>query len=199
MAVAEVDTKQRILLAARDALIADGFAALSTRKVADAAAVPLSQIHYHLGTKEEMVLALLRAENDRLLARQAATFSEQLPLSERWIIACNYLDDDLNSGYVRVLHEMTAAGWSSEVVGTEVRQMLDGWTAVLTDVTARAEADGLVFGGLDVAEVVALVSAVFIGAESMILTGQEGATLPLRSALRSLGRLIARFEEGATS
>ena len=36
-----------------------------------------------------------------------------LPLWKRWEKACDYLDEDLASGYVRVLQEMIAAGWSN--------------------------------------------------------------------------------------
>ena len=68
--VTETVTSQVILDAARTRLLADGYAGLSTRKVAQEAGVPLSQVHYHFGSKGGMVLALLEAENQRRLARQ---------------------------------------------------------------------------------------------------------------------------------
>ena len=34
------------------------------------------------------------------------------PLWVRWDRACDFLDADLESGYVRILQEMIAAGWS---------------------------------------------------------------------------------------
>ena len=40
-------------------LLADGYAGLSTRKVAEEAGVPLSQLHYHFGSKGGLILALL--------------------------------------------------------------------------------------------------------------------------------------------
>jgi AcrR family transcriptional regulator len=194
--VAESDTKQRILHAARERLLADGFAALSTRKIADAAGVPLSQVHYHLGTRNEMVLRMLEAENDRLLERQAAMFSQATSLAEQWAIACDYLDDDLMSGYVRILQEMTAAGWSSDVIGEQLREMMAGWAGVLADVARRAQDSGIDLGGLTPEEVSALTSALFIGAESLILTGMERDGLPLRAALRKVGRLIGILGSG---
>ena len=74
--VTETVTSQVILDAARTRLLADGYAGLSTRKVAQEAGVPLSQLHYHFGSKGGMVLALLEAENQRRLARQAAMYAE---------------------------------------------------------------------------------------------------------------------------
>src|SRR5262249_17607875 len=72
---AEPVTSQLILDAARTRLLADGYARLSTRKVAQEAGVPLSQVHYHFGSKGGMVLAVLEAENERRLARQTSMYA----------------------------------------------------------------------------------------------------------------------------
>jgi hypothetical protein len=61
-------------------------------------------------SKEHLILPMLREEDDALVGRQADMFKLDLPLSERWNLACDYLDDDLDSSYVRVLKEMIAAG-----------------------------------------------------------------------------------------
>jgi AcrR family transcriptional regulator len=193
--MSERDTATKILEAARRRLLADGYAAMSTRKVAEEAGVPLSQIHYHFGSKEELILSLLRKENDRLLGRQAEMFAMEIPLWARWEQACDYFDDDIASGYVRVLHEMTAAGWSSEALGEEMRQIWDGWGGLLLGVAKESERKGVSLGGLTPEEVVALVSASFVGAEAMILLGYESERVPLRAALRKIGDLI-RIAEG---
>ena len=194
--MAKIDTGDRILEAARECLLADGYAALSTRKVAVQAGVPLSQIHYHFGSKDLLILAILRSENESLLARQSEMFARDLPLWKRWDLACDFLDEDLKSGYVRVLHEMMAAGWSSDVVGGDVRSMLLGWNRVLREPVERAEADGMSFAPLSSEGLVALTAAVFLGAESMILLGLEDETVPLRDGLRQIGQLIRGLEEG---
>ncbi len=192
------ETANRILEAARSCLLADGYSALTTRSVAESAGVPLSQIHYHFGSKDEMILELLRAENDKLLERQAEMFGRDLPLWKRWDIACDYLDEDLASGYVRVLQEMMAAGWSSDVIGKEVARMLRGWNEVLTGLVDEAYEAGLAFGGLRVQDVVLLTSCAFLGAESMILLGLDDEEMPLRRALRRVGGMIKGVEEGTT-
>jgi AcrR family transcriptional regulator len=46
-----VGSRTLIIDAARSRLLADGYAGLSTRKVAEEAGVPLSQLHYHFGSK----------------------------------------------------------------------------------------------------------------------------------------------------
>ena len=120
MADAAVDTPALILEAARHRLLADGYAGLSTRKVAAEAGVPLSQVHYHFGSKGGLILALLEQENRRRLDRQTRMYAEDLPLWQRYEQACDFLEDDLDSGYVRVLQEMIAAGWSNAQVGEAV-------------------------------------------------------------------------------
>jgi AcrR family transcriptional regulator len=195
---ATADTRSRILEAARACLLADGFANLSTRRVADLAEVPLSQIHYHFGSKQRLVLALLEAETERLLARQRTMFGGPEPLWQQWERACDFLDEDLESGYVRVLQEMIAAGWSDAEVAAKVRAYQGGWFTLLTEVAAR---EGHRLGGLGPftpAEIGALMGLPFVGAESMILLGFDEATLPARSALRRIGVVIRSIEERAS-
>lgn len=184
--------RAKILASARTRLLAGGFAALSTRKVADGAGVPLSQIHYHFGSKDQLILAMLRAENDQLVDRQAAMYSGQASFAEQWERACDYLDDDLESGYVRVLQEMISAGWSSEAVGAEVRDMLESWEVVLTQAIERATREGFGLAGFSATELSLLVAALFLGAESMILLGKDVSAL--KGALRKVGAVMATTE-----
>ena len=95
---ATADTRARILAAARECLLADGYANLSTRRVAESAGVPLSQIHYHFGSKLQLILAVLAAENERLLERQRTMFDAPEPLWVRWELACDFLDDGCRLG-----------------------------------------------------------------------------------------------------
>ena len=71
-----VDTRSLILDAARSRLLADGYAGLSTRKVAAEAGVPLSQLHYHFGSKGGLILALFEEENRELLGGWFALLAE---------------------------------------------------------------------------------------------------------------------------
>ena len=193
--VTETVTSQVILEAARTRLLADGYARLSTRKVAQEAGVPLSQLHYHFGSKGGLVLALLEAENQRRLARQTAMYAEDAPLWRRYEQACDFLEDDLESGYVRVLQEMIAAGWSTPEIGEATRAMLTGWYELLTDVATEAAAK---FGGLgpfSPAEAATLVVNSFIGAEALLLLGFDRHQMPIRASLRRVGELIRAAEE----
>jgi AcrR family transcriptional regulator len=187
------DTRASIIEAARSTLLAVGSANLSTRAVAEAAEVPLSQIHYHFGSKQQLILAVLDAENRRLLDRQAAMFAGPEPLSVQWERACDYLEEDLASGYVRILQEMIAAGWADPEVAASVRDFVGGWYRLLSDVARREQEAGADMGGLTPDEVAALMGTPFLGAEELILLGVTEPTLPLRSALRKVGAILQQI------
>ena len=189
------DAQAELLKAAQACLRQEGYARLSTRRVADLAGVPLSQISYHFGSKQGLVLAVLASQNERLLERQAATFADAMPLSQRWERACDYLEEDLASGYVRILQEMIAAGWSDPEIAAAVRANLKGWYDLLTGL---AEEAGRHFGGLGPftpEDIACLAGNAFIGSEALILLGLEGPRIPARQALRRVAEAIRRMEE----
>ncbi len=193
---AAVDTRTIIMEAARSRLLADGYAGLSTRKVAAEAGVPLSQVHYHFGSKGGLILALLEEENRRRLERQSRMYAEDAPLWQRYERACDFLEDDLGSGYVRVLQEMIAAGWSNAEIGDAVRELLGGWFALLTEVARQAERRHGPLGPFTADEVATLIGTTFIGSESLLLLGFDRQVFPIRSALRRIGVVIRQREEG---
>jgi AcrR family transcriptional regulator len=188
-------TSLRIIEAARTCLLSDGYAALSTRRVAEAAGVPLSQIHYHFRSKQGVILALLDHENRQLVARQRTMYGSDTPLWKRYEQACDFLDDDLASGYVRVLQEMIAAGWSDRDVARRVLELLEAWFEVLREVSREAERRFGSLGPLRADHVAMLIGLSFLGGEAVILLGGEDWAAEVRAGLRSVGSLIRHFEE----
>ena len=188
-------TRASILEAARRRLLTDGYAGLSTRGVAEAAGVPLSQLHYHFGSKQQLIVDLLEAENARLLERQTGMYEEDRPFWQRYEQACDYLEDDLESGYVRVLQEMMAAGWSDPAIGTRVRGLLQGWLDLISKVVHEAEQALGPIGPFRAEELAALIGQAFLGGESLLLLGFERSEWPVRSALRRFAVLIREHEE----
>jgi AcrR family transcriptional regulator len=195
VADAAVSTRSLILEAARTRLLADGYAGLSTRKVADEADVPLSQLHYHFGSKSGLIMALFEEENQRRLERQKRMYAEDAPLWQRYEQACDFLEDDLDSGYVRVLQEMIAAGWSNAEIGDAVRELLGGWYGLLIEVAREAEQRLGALGPFTAEELATLIGNAFLGSEALLLLGFDRKILPIRSALRRVGVLIRQLEE----
>ncbi|MCR9111092.1 MAG: TetR/AcrR family transcriptional regulator [Rhodobacteraceae bacterium] len=189
-------TKQELLDAARLILMRDGLANLSTRAVAKAADTQMSQIQYHFGSKEGMLLALFDDMNMRLVERQRDTFQNSaLSVSQKWLLACDYLEEDLASGYVQVLQELIAAGWSNPRIAEVAREGLGHWHELIANLAQEFEEQHGSFAPFSTKEIAALVSSAFIGAEAFILLGYEDKEHPVRTALRRVGEVMAQFEE----
>jgi AcrR family transcriptional regulator len=193
------ETSVMLLEAAKKVLRQNGYSGLSTRDVAAAAGAPLSQIHYHFGSKQGMVLALFEYLNAQLLDRQNALFHDPaLKLSEQWDQACDYLDDDIASGYVRVLQELIAASFIDGEIARVVRAGLLGWFELLVGLARKAERELGPLTPFSGEEVAALISTAFIGAESLYLLGAEKNGVPVRQALRRFGDLVRSAEAGSS-
>ena len=191
----KVETGTTLLEAAKKVLRQNGHSGLSTRDVAAAAGVPLSQIHYHFGSKQGLMLALFDYLNAQLLDRQNAMFGDTtLALSQRWDRACDYLDEDIASGYVRVLQELIAASWSDPEVAKVVRAGLMGWIELIAEVARQAERELGGLGPFSAAEAAALIATAFIGGESLFLLGLEKKGSPVRQSLRRVGDAIRIIE-----
>ncbi len=189
-------TKHELLEAARHVLIRDGFSGLSTRRVAEAAGTQMSQIQYHFGSKEGMILALFQHLNDGLIERQSETFSNRdLSVSQKWFLACDYLEEDLSSGYVRVLQELIAAGWSNPRIGDAVRSALGRWHELLSGLSREAFAEHGAMVPFTPQSMAALIAAAFIGAEALILLGYEERIHSVRDALRQVGDTLTAMED----
>lgn len=155
----------------------------------------MSQIRYHFGSKEGMVLALFEYMNDALIARQAETFHRtDLSVSQKWARACDYLEEDLASGYVRVLQELMAVGWSNPAVGDAVRRAIAQWQGLILELVREVERRTGSLGPFRAEEITTLIGAAFIGSESLILLGFDDAQHPMRAALRRVADLIALAE-----
>jgi AcrR family transcriptional regulator len=191
----KVETSTSILEAAKKVLRQSGYSGLSTRDVAAAAGVPLSQIHYHFGSKQGLMLALFDYLNAQLLDRQNAMFHDKaLTLSQRWDRACDYLEEDIASGYVRVLQELIAASWSEPEVARVVRNGIMGWVDLIAEVGRQAERELGGLGPFSPVEVASLIASAFIGGESLYLLGLEKKGAPVRQSLRRVGDAIRLAE-----
>lgn len=190
--------KVALLEAAKTVLLAEGFSGLSTRAIATAANTQMSQIRYHFGSKDGIVLALYTYMTDQLIERQSNLFIDpNMSLSIKWEVACDYLDADIESGYVRVLQELMAVGYANEDVRNLLRDGFSLWRDLHIQLAEEfAETYGSL-GPFEPEDLAALVGSLFIGAEALILLECEDELRPVRRALRRLGEVIRFFETQA--
>jgi AcrR family transcriptional regulator len=180
--------------AAREMLVAHWHGGTSTRAVAERAGVRLSLVHYHFGGKQGLLAEVLRRENDMLLERQRGLYAAPGPLAEKWRIACDLLDEDIRSGYVRVLWELWAAGLADEALAAGWRTAMAGWRELLASVFAAWAEELDIELPVRPRALATLVANVFQGIEIELLAGVSEEDAPHREVLDALGALIERAE-----
>jgi len=190
-------TRRRIVDAARDVLLERGHAAASTRAVADEAGVRLSLVHYHFGGKQGLLLEVLQRENELLLQRQQRLYADPGPLADKWRVACDFLDEDVRSGYVRVLWELWAAGLADEELAAGWRAAMAGWRSLLESVFTSWSRDIGLELPLSPRAVATLIGNLFEGIEIELLAGVPPEEAPHREVLDAIGVLIERAEAKA--
>ena len=188
-------TRDRVLAAARDVLLERGFAQTSTRAVAERAGVRLSLVHYHFGSKHQLLIDVLERENELLLERQRELYDQPGPLAEKWRAACEFLEEDLHSGYVRVLWELWAAGLADETLASRWRAAMGGWRELLETVAADWLVTINVESPLSARGLATLVTNVFQGIEIELLAGVTEDDAAHREVLDALGAVIERWEQ----
>jgi AcrR family transcriptional regulator len=187
-------TRRRIVDAARDVLLERGHAATSTRAVADEAGVRLSLVHYHFGGKQGLLLEVLQRENELLLQRQQRLYADPGPLADKWRVACDFLDEDVHSGYVRVLWELWAAGLADEELAAGWRAAMAGWRSLLESVFAAWSQDIGLELPISARAMATLLANLFEGIEIELLAGVPPEQAPHREVLDAIGVLIERAE-----
>lgn len=187
-------TKALVLAAATDVLREHGYAAMSTRAVAERAGVQLSLVHYHFGSKRGLLVAVLEDLTGSLLDRQRTMFSDDRPFAEQWRTACDYLREDVGSGYVRILWELWAAGLADGELAERWRSTQRGWRTLIQERVERWQAQHGVELPLSPVALATLMGNLFEGAETEILAGVPETEAPHLEALEACAALIARAE-----
>src|SRR5688572_24547508 len=103
---------EMLLDAAERLLVADGYAALSTRRVATEAGLNHGLVHYYFGSMEELLIQVLERFTTRLIERQRDMYSEDIPFIDKWRRAMSFLDSDQASGYQKIWLELQAMAWN---------------------------------------------------------------------------------------
>jgi AcrR family transcriptional regulator len=191
-------TKESILEAARESLRERGYSGTSIRAVAERAGVQLSLVHYHFGSKQAMLVAVLEHENEQLLVRQQTLFAGPEPLSMKWRAACRFLEDDLESGYVRILWELWAAGLADEQLAARWREATAGWRRLMAEVVEDWSREMGLELPISATAVATLVANLFQGLEVEILAGVLEAEAPHLEVLEAVAQLIEGIEARAS-
>jgi AcrR family transcriptional regulator len=134
--VARTAAEGALLDAAERLLLAEGYAAITTRRLAAEAGVNHGLVHYYFGSVENVLVRVLERFTERLIARQRAMYGDpDVPFAEKWRTAMRYLDADRE--YQKVWYELQALAWNRPDLLPRVAHVHDEWRAVLTEAFAE--------------------------------------------------------------
>jgi AcrR family transcriptional regulator len=168
-----------LLDAAESILRDEGYAALTSRGVADRAGVKRELVYYYFETMEHLTAEVFRRLSKRELDRLIAAADSDRPLREIWDV-CVHTSD------ARLVSEFMAAANRSDSLRAEVVDYIEQARRIQVEAVARAaKAAGCSAGGLSPVEVSLL-------ATSLALTLMREAGLGISSGHAEMHALIER-------
>jgi AcrR family transcriptional regulator len=187
---ARVDATEALLDAAERLLVAIGYAAITTRNVAEEAGVNHGLVHYYFGSMDHLLLDVVERFTDRLIERQRAMYAASVPFIEKWRQAMRFLDDDTESGYHKIWLELQAMGWNDPAVRDRLQAVHKRWMGVLIP----AFDAGLAELGVDRRHypTQSIVSLVVTFNQGIMLERLSGVDSGHRDLLRMVDRVIER-------
>jgi AcrR family transcriptional regulator len=117
--------------AAERLLIEDGYAGLTTRRVAAEAGVNHGLVHYYFGSMEELLLQVLERFTARMVERQTAMYQADVPFLDKWRTAMRWLEEDVQGGYPKVWCELQAMAWNHREMRERLVRVDEEWRRLL--------------------------------------------------------------------
>ena len=189
-------TRGLILQAARRRLIEEGYANLSVREIAADAGVNHALIGYHFHGKQQLVMAVLDDANARLLDRQARMYDAADSASEQWRQACNFYDEDLASGFVKLLMELMGASFHDDALRKEFTPRLLAWQKLIEEAVDRFVSDTGLELPISSRAISAGITWFWMGMEASMALGINEDEGHQREALAAMATLLQRAEAG---
>lgn len=93
---AEPDARTALLDAAERLMLAEGYAAVSSRRVATEAGVNAGLVYYYFGPMENLFVEVFRRSAARMLGSQAEALATDQPLWALWDLICDQTNSALN-------------------------------------------------------------------------------------------------------
>ncbi|MEU4839947.1 TetR/AcrR family transcriptional regulator [Nocardia testacea] len=134
----DTGARQRLMAATEQIMHEEGYAAATSRRVADRAGVRSALVYYYFPTMDDLFVAVLRASAERALERMRRALTDDDPLRVLWLI-------NTDSRYTRLSTEWTALANHRKVIGAELKtyaeRVRDIETAAVTVVLRAHGAD----------------------------------------------------------
>lgn len=179
--------RERILAAGLETLLADGYAGLTTAKVAMRAGENKALISYHFGSKQGLVAAAARELGDKITAEVLAGLGEARTVGRvvRGIVDGIWRILEQDARLARAYFDLSAVSVVEDEVQTVLREIKGRWRAVLSDLLHDA--------GVPAGRIAASAVLITAGTEGLALEWIERGDTP------ELARARRMFERAAVA
>ena len=131
-------TRNAILEATFRQVVSGGYAKLNVRDIAREAGITHALINYHFRNKQQLVLEVLDRANRQLLERQERMYSQPTADSVKWQMACEFYDEDVRSGFIKLMMELMAASFSDPVLRSDFLPRFLAWRRIVDAAAVEA-------------------------------------------------------------
>ena len=182
---------QRIVDAMRDSVATRGAAGSTFEHVAREAGVSRGLLHYYFGTKERLLVEVVRRDTELRIARLDEMLGEAKTADDVLNVLVSSLTDmiDNDPGYFLLLYELFSAGRRNPDIQHEVGQLFEATRSHVAKVFRAKEDEGILSLRFDAEAVVAYLLAV---ADGFALQSLSDPSRDITPALNA-GAASARF------
>jgi TetR/AcrR family transcriptional regulator len=136
VSIARSTAEEALLDAAERVLVDAGYAGITTRRLAEEAAVNHGLVHYYFGSVENLLVRVLERFTERQITRQREMYAADTPFLEKWRAAMRYLMSE-DRAYEKVWYELQALAWNRPELQERVDRVNAEWRAVLAEAFAE--------------------------------------------------------------
>jgi len=182
---AQSATRALILDATQEIMIGEGYAAVSTRRVAAKAGIKPALVQYYFPAMDELLLALYRRGAENVLERQTQALASGRPLHALWEVSTDPARAALGIEFMALANHRKAIGAEIALFATRTRAV-------------QAEALAQLLGGrlLDLADYPPEGLTLILAGIARALVMEQGIGMDFghAQALELVGRWLRRLE-----
>lgn len=179
------NTRDMLIDATIRVMVEDGYAAATSRRVANEAGVKPALVHYYFPTMDELYLDVFRRGAAAYLERQQQALASDRPLHAFW-------DTLIEPKDTRLLLEFMGLANHRKEIGAEITAWSERWretqTAALRFIVRERGLDQSEFPPAGIAVIIAAIGRMLILEQALGTTGGH------EEAVALVHRLIDRFE-----
>jgi AcrR family transcriptional regulator len=166
---------QRIVEAMRASVAHRGIAGSTFENVAREAGVSRGLLHYYFGTKEALLVEVVRRDTEHRIARLDEPLARAGSVDELLAILVADLEDSIQNepGFWVLLFDLFTAGRRNPEIAREVAELFNRTRGHVADILRAKQAEGVIAPRFEIDAVVALLFAMADGIALQLLADPE--------------------------